>query len=270
MSLHAIKISNADCVVLDCEDGVALNRKEEARQSIRTMFQSNATIQADADAKYSIRINSAFSKLAEDDIATIFDRRFKANQLPKCLFIPKTNSSDDIKWMYERLFDRLRGVADFNRLSLFFYMESALSLLNLRRIVDTALDLTSSKYRSLFKLEGFVFGSDDYCADIAAQRTKDASELAYARQKLVSVCKAYKLQAIDMVYIEFKDLEGLRQQSEQGFRMGFTGKQVIHPGQVDVTQTAFTPSKERLEWALGLIQAFEEHQKSGKVLLTSL
>jgi citrate lyase subunit beta-like protein len=64
-------------------------------------------------------------------------------------------------------------------------------------------------------------------ADIGAERTQDASELAYARQKLVAHCKAYKLKAIDMVYINFKDLEGLRVQSEQGAKMGFTGKQVI-------------------------------------------
>ncbi len=68
---------------------------------------------------------------------------------------------------------------------------------------------------------------DDFVADIGAERTQDASELAYARQKLVAHCKAYKLKAIDMVYINFKDLEGLKVQSEQGAKMGFTGKQVI-------------------------------------------
>lgn len=62
------------------------------------------------------------------------------------------------------------------------------------------------------------------------------------------------------------DLEGLRVQSEQGARMGFTGKQVIHPNQVDVTQQAFTPSKEKIQWATGLIEAFHLHQKTGAVI----
>jgi citrate lyase beta subunit len=67
-------------------------------------------------------------------------------------------------------------------------------------------------------------------------------------------------------YIDIKkDLDGLRVQSEQGFRMGFTGKQVIHPMQVDVTQEAFTPSKEKIKWACGLVEAFEAHQSSGAV-----
>ncbi len=103
-------------------------------------------------------------------------------------------------------------------------MESATSLLNLRDIIETANDLSSNKHRSLFKLDGFVFGSDDFCADIGAERTQNANELIYARQKMVTYCKAYKLKAIDMVFIDYKDLEGLRIQSEQGARMGFTGK----------------------------------------------
>ncbi len=60
-------------------------------------------------------------------------------------------------------------------------------------------------------------------------------------------------------------MEGLKLQCEQGAKMGFTGKQVIHPGQVDVCQQAFTPSKDKIDWAIGLIDAFNHHQKSGAV-----
>lgn len=61
-------------------------------------------------------------------------------------------------------------------------------------------------------------------------------------------------------------MEGLKRQSEQGARMGYTGKQVIHPSQIPVVQDAFLPSSRQIEWASGLLKAFEEHQKSGKVL----
>ncbi len=71
-----------------------------------------------------------------------------------------------------------------------------------------------------------MFGSDDFVADVGAVRTEDATELVYARQKVVAVAKAFQLQAIDLVYIDYKNLEGLRKQSEEGARMGFTGKQV--------------------------------------------
>lgn len=60
-------------------------------------------------------------------------------------------------------------------------------------------------------------------------------------------------------------MEGLKRQSEAGARMGFTGKQVIHPGQIPVVQEAFLPSGKQVEWATGLLKAFEEHQQKGKV-----
>ena len=68
--------------------------------------------------------------------------------------------------------------------------------------------------------------SDDFVADIGARRTPSCSELLYARQKIVTHAKAFGLQAIDLVHIDFKDLESLREQCKEGARMGFTGKQV--------------------------------------------
>lgn len=271
--LSKILSSNADCIILDCEDGVALSKKSEARSKIRNLFDSNKLIQNNSDGKYAVRINPAETNLAKEDITTIFNikedilaRNSTTNLLPKCVFIPKTNNSQEIKWLFETFENQTKKYQDFKKLSMFFYMESAISLINLNDIIKTALSLSTEKYNKKFNLEGFVFGSDDFCADIEASRTKDAQELLYARQKLVTYCKAYKLKAIDMVYIDFKDLEGLKIQCDQGARMGFTGKQVIHPGQVDVCQNAFTPSEEKVEWARGLVEAFAYHQKSGAVI----
>lgn len=70
------------------------------------------------------------------------------------------------------------------------------------------------------------FNSDDFVADIGAVRTDSCMELMYARQKIVAHAKAFGLQAIDLVHINFKDLDGLRKQSLEGAHMGFTGKQV--------------------------------------------
>ncbi|VDK40958.1 unnamed protein product [Gongylonema pulchrum] len=101
-------------------------------------------------------------------------------------------------------------------------------------------------------------------ASLGAARTKDASENIYARQHFVTCCKAFGLQAIDSVYIDIEDKEGLRQQCEQGRNWGFDGKQTIHPKQVDIVQNAFLPSKERVDWARTLVDKFEEHQKAGR------
>jgi citrate lyase subunit beta-like protein len=81
---------------------------------------------------------------------------------------------------------------------------------------------------------------------------------------VVTYAAAYDLQAIDMVYIDFQDIEGLRREAEQGARMAFSGKQIIHPNQVAPVQEAFTPSDEAIAYALRVQQAFEKHQKAGK------
>ena len=126
-------------------------------------------------------------------------------------------------------------------------------------------------------------------------------ELIYARQRIVTVAKAFGLQAIDMVHIDFKDLEGLRAQSEYSAKMGFTGKQVIHPSQIDIVHNSYRyvgigtiivggsnffmldyhsdfqnlyyfaicrPSKEKVEWAKELIKEFHVHQSQGKGAFT--
>ncbi len=251
--ISKIFTTNADCVILDIEDGVALNRKQQARENIRKLYETDERVQTNLKNKYTVRINAPASNEAKQDILYLFENK----KVPKTLFVPKTNSSDDIKWLFDQLNVQIEASnSQIDKLSLFFYMESASSLVNLKEIIETALNLSNTKYKSRFHLEGFVFGSDDFCADINAVRTNDAYELIYARQKLITYCKAFRLKAIDMVYISFKDLNGLKLQSEQGFRMGFTGKQVIHPLQVDIVQEAFSPSEEKIKWAIGLVLDF--------------
>lgn len=115
-----------------------------------------------------------------------------------------------------------------------------------------------------FILSCAVFGSDDFLAAIGGSRTKTAQELLFARQSVVAHARAFGLDAVDLVDIDYRDLDSLRQQAEEGARMGFTGKQVIHPDQVPVVQEAFSPSPKQVDWAQGLIQTFHEHQTSGK------
>jgi len=117
---------------------------------------------------------------------------------------------------------------------------------------------------NLFWLDGLVFGSDDFCASIGATRTNKSTEVAYARQQVVVTAKAFEIQAIDVVYIDYKDITGLKAQSEEGAQFGFTGKQAIHPDQVPVIEKAFSPSADKLEWATELIKQFHVHQTEGK------
>uniref|UniRef100_UPI00398F5281 citramalyl-CoA lyase, mitochondrial isoform X1 n=2 Tax=Pristiophorus japonicus TaxID=55135 RepID=UPI00398F5281 len=255
--LHKITSLRVDCAVLDCEDGVALNKKEEARLTIATVLARPYVGRTDL----CVRINSVSSGLAELDMEVIL----QSKDLPPTLMLPKVESIEEIKWFADRFAKYSKGRTLKEPMNLITFVETAVGLLNFKAGCEEAQRLGA---HAGFQLDGVVFGSDDFCASIGATRTEDARELVYARQKIVVIAKAFGLQAIDLVYIDYKDEKGLCRQSREGALMGFTGKQVIHPSQIPIVQEAFTPSPERLKWARELIDAFEEHQKLGKGAFT--
>ncbi|XP_022103542.1 citrate lyase subunit beta-like protein, mitochondrial [Acanthaster planci] len=248
-----------DCAVMDCEDGVASNRKDVARETIRKSLES---LHLPTVGDVAVRINAVDSGLAEEDLKEVL----QAERLPDTLMLPKVESEGHLQWLADKLSAHFGSKPPASPIKLVIFVESAIGLLRLANICEEGQRL--SRTTPFFTLEGVVFGSDDFCADIGATRTPEATELMYARQKVVTIAKAYRLQAIDLVHIDYKDLESLERQSLEGARMGFTGKQVIHPNQIPVVQKAFSPSPEKMEWARALIEAFEEHQHSGKGAFT--
>ncbi len=123
--ISKIFTTNADCVILDIEDGVALNRKQQARENIRKLYETNERVQTNLKNKYTVRINAPASNEAKQDILYLFENK----KVPKTLFVPKTNSSDDIKWLFDQLNVQVEASnSQIDKLSLFFYMESASSL----------------------------------------------------------------------------------------------------------------------------------------------
>jgi citrate lyase beta subunit len=113
-------------------------------------------------------------------------------------------------------------------------------------------------------VQALIFGAEDLAGDVGAQRTKEGWEIFYARSAVVTHAAAFGLQAIDLVNIDFHDLDRLREEALQGARMGYTGKQVIHPNQVKPVQEAFTPDDESITQAVRLMKAYEDHQNVGK------
>ncbi|XP_064413714.1 citramalyl-CoA lyase, mitochondrial isoform X2 [Latimeria chalumnae] len=255
--LRKLASLNVDCAVFDCEDGVAVNKKTEARMTIPKML-SELDLYC---TEKCVRVNSVSSGLADLDLEVVLQSRI----LPPALMLPKVESADEIKWFAGRFLHHLKGRKLTEPINLITFVETAVGLLNLKAVCEETL---YQGEQVGFRLDGVVFGSDDFCASIGATRTKEASELLYARQKVVVTAKAFGLQAIDLVYIDYKDEDGLRRQSREGALMGFTGKQVIHPNQIQVVQEAFSPTTEKVKWATELIAAFEEHQKLGKGAFT--
>ncbi|XP_037083284.1 citramalyl-CoA lyase, mitochondrial-like isoform X2 [Pollicipes pollicipes] len=248
----------ADCVVLDCEDGVALSRKEEARRTIRDVLDSGSDGLSGKDC--SVRVNSVDSGLCHLDLEHVLS----GQRLPDTVHLPKVDTVDHVTWFIERVRHHVSSTMS-RPLNIILFTESALGLLNLRAICERAQELVAG---TALSLDGLVFGSDDYCADIGATRTSAAGELLFARQNFVMIARAFKLQAIDAVYIDYKDLDGLRRQAEEGCPVRLHREQVIHPDQVPVVQRAFSPSAQRAEWAAQLVEAFEQHQRSGQGAFT--
>ena len=114
------------------------------------------------------------------------------------------------------------------------------------------------------RLQALIFGAEDFASDLGATRTPEAWEVFYARSAIVTHAAAANLQAIDQVFINFNDTEGLIHDARQGVNMGFSGKQIIHPKQVQPVQEVYTPSDEAVEYALRIMEAFKSSQDAGK------
>ena len=233
-----------DSICMDMEDGVAANKKAEARAVIALAMKELDF----GNSERCIRINSIGSGIEKRDLVAALATN------PDAIVVPKIESADQVKWVSEHIEGyELSSNLNIGAIRLLIGVETAKGILNLKEIAEADK-----------RLEAIIFGAEDYAASVGATRTKEATEVLYARSAVVTACAANDLQAIDMVYIDFKDSEGLRVEAEQGAGLGFSGKQVIHPNQVSVAQEAFTPSAEAIEYAKRIVESFESSQKEGK------
>ncbi len=232
-----------DSICMDMEDGTAVNKKAEARATIAKALQE---LDFGASEKLA-RINSVGSGWEKYDIEAVLPYR------PDGIVIPKVESFEHVEWASKIIeVSELKYGWPINSVRILIGVETAKGILNLKEIAAHP------------RLDAIIFGGEDFAASIGATRTKAAIELLYARQAVIVACAANDLQAIDIVTIDYKDLEALRIESEFGAGLGFSGKQIIHPNQVSAAQEAFTPSEESIVYARRIVETFEASQKEGK------
>jgi len=223
-----------DSIVMDLEDGVALNRKDAARATI-------ATALSDLDFGRSekiVRLNPIGSGLEQADLAAILALK------PDSLMLPKVERADQVQWL-----DHALAGTEVRILAI---IETARGVVNLKDIAQAST-----------RLDALIFGAEDLAGDIGATRTKAGWEVFYARSAVVTHAAAFGLQAIDTLCIDFNDEAALIEDCRFGVQLGFSGKLAIHPKQVAVIQDAFAPSAEAIEAAQRLIDAHAQHQASG-------
>lgn len=165
--------------------------------------------------------------------------------------VPKVNRASDLTFIA----DVLAATPNASGIKLIALIESARALMDIREIC-AATPL----------LSGLIFAAEDFSLDLSLTRTPSLTEFLFARQTIVAAARAYNLDsAIDLVCTDYKDPKGaLTRECEGGAGMGFTGKQCIHPLQVETVQRMFAPSVERVRDAVRLLCAEREAERLGK------
>lgn len=224
--------SEADAVVLDLEDAVAPNRKEEARESVSEVLRSRPA------KPVFVRVNAPGSALAEEDIGAISGPHLSG------LRLPKTESAEAVRGVAERL-ETLGCEAGIQCL-----IESALGL-----------ELAPEISRSHERVVGISLGEADLAADLGV---RDEAGLLYARSRVVATARAAGLPGpVQSVYTNVRNTDGLRQSTEVGKNLGFVGRSAIHPAQIPAINEVFTPTEEEVAEAEGLLARLEESAGKG-------
>lgn len=236
-------IYGSDSLMFDLEDAVPLSEKDAARMlvynALRTIDYGNAEV--------IVRVNPLSTPYGREDIRAMV---FGGAQVIR---MPKTETAQDVIDT-EKCIEETEKEAgkEIGSTKILVALESALGIVNAYSIA------ISSK-----RIIGIALGAEDYCANLKTTRSREETELFYARSAIVVAARAAGIDAVDTVYSNVNDMDGLIEQTKLIKQMGFDGKSVINPRQIDPIQQVYTPSFSEIEKALRIINASEEAEKRG-------
>lgn len=238
--LYKAPDAGADVIVFDLEDAVAPGRKADARETVREVL---VDPDFEPDSEVCVRVN-VDPDLAMRDVETLSGAS-ESLRLDS-LMCPKAGSASDV----ERLVDWLDAAGE--SLPILALIESARGVLKAPEIAAVP------------KTSALVFGAEDFAADVGATRTADGDEVLYARERVVVAAAAHGCDAIDTLYTDFEDLDGLSEDTAVSVQLGFDGKLAIHPRQVGPINEAYTPDASARTWADRVLAAKREADAEGR------
>ncbi len=241
--LQNIPVFDADGVMIDLEDAVPLAEKDSARILARNFLQAFS----ERSREIFVRINGLDTKYALDDLRDVLPARPDGIRLPKADEPEVVERLDTLLTEYEEKLDLEIGF-----FSILPSIESAVGVLN---CVKTA---AASQ-----RIVALAFGAEDYTASMEIQRTRTGEELLGARMQIVWAARASGLQAIDSVFADANDMDGLRADTEVVKRLGFTGKSLVNPRQIPVVHEVFRPTGEEIDHALEVMEAIKKAREMG-------
>lgn len=237
---------NADAIMLDIEDGVAPNEKDTARTNIAESLGREKT--PGSPTRY-VRINAIGHARMDADLEAVIRPGLEG------LVCPKVDTPEEVRQVDAILNDREpRNRLDPGSVKLLIAIESPKGLLNAPAIAAASSRIT-----------GLLFGAEDFGREIGlpAVREGEARDLIYARSSMVIAAAAAHVQAVDGVWVDLNDAEGLTGFARQSRQLGFSGMSCIHPSQIDAINRTFSPTAEEIDYCRKVLQAFEEANARG-------
>lgn len=231
-----------DCVVYDLEDSVTANAKDAARFLVYEAVRYHRP----PDKYVLIRVNGIYSEELPEDLEMAVRAR------PDALRIPKVEHAEEVRRIDAEI-TRIEQTAGIpvGKTELWCNIESAMGAVHAREIA------TASP-----RVVALALGAEDYSASMGANRSKAGFEIFYARMQVLEACRLAGISAQDAVFSDFRDKEGLAEDLKMTKGLGFDGKTVIHPSQIDQVNAAFTPSAKEIRNALRIVEALENGVKN--------
>ena len=235
-------IYGPDSIMLDLEDSVTMAEKDTAR-----LLVYNALKSVDyGDTEMVVRINPLNTPYGKKDIEAVVKAGVDVIRMPK------TETAEEVIEV-EREIERVeKELGCVGRTKIMAAIESALGICNAYAIA------TASP-----RMMGIALGAEDYCANLKTQRTPDGDELRLARETIVVAARAAGIDALDTVYSNLNDMETFRKEVEFIHRLGFDGKSIINPRQIEVVNEVFAPTEKAIEKARTILAAIKEAEKKG-------
>ena len=241
--LQNIPVFEADGVLIDLEDAVPLAEKDSARLLTRNFLRSLK----DRNKEMFVRINPLDTPYGADDLREVLPA------LPDGIRLPKADHPELVEKLDTMLTEQEERLnLPLGHFKIIPSIESARGVLN---CVETA--------QASSRIVALAFGAEDYTASMEIDRTKSGEELFSARTRVVWAAKSAGVQAIDSIFSDVNDMEALRAETLLIKRLGFTGKSLVNPRQIEVVHDVFRPTAEEIQHALEVMEAIKRAREMG-------
>ena len=242
--IEKAKSLNADIICFDLEDSVPLNEKQAARDLVSEALEEKKD---HGNRNVYVRINSYESGMSIQDLDAIVSDQIDG------VVVPKVNNEKEVNYLVRSLIESERQKAMSKKIGIMASIESAQGLVNSYSIATADV-----------RVKTLVFGVFDFLNDMGLDYVQDGIEYSFARAKIPIDARAAGIGAIDAIWHKVDDIDGLVRDAGTAKRLGYQGKCVIHPKQVEPVARVFLPSNNEIDWARKVVHALEEIMEKGK------